>query len=249
MLLTGVYMIRNKKNGKVYIGSAAKSLKLRLRVHLNYLRKGVHSNIYLQRAWNKYGERSFEFVVILRCPPERCLKEEQRYLDLHQSFKFSNGYNRRPVAENNLGVLVGKETRAKLSAAKKGVPHSNAHRKHIGESLRGKKKSSTHIASLQKAHKGKRLSEAHKAAISRGSKKAQASAAYRKRMSEACKGRIVSLETRRKISEANKGRVTSEYTRKRISETNTGNKYWLGRHHTEETKQKLRDVALNRARK
>jgi len=37
----------------------------------------------------------------------------------------------------------------------------------------------------------------------------------------------------------NYGKKNSEYVKRRISETNKGNKYWLGKHHTEETKNKL----------
>ena len=37
----------------------------------------------------------------------------------------------------------------------------------------------------------------------------------------------------------NYGKKNSEYVNRRISEANKGNKYWLGKHHTEETKNKL----------
>ena len=41
------------------------------------------------------------------------------------------------------------------------------------------------------------------------------------------------------------GRVVSKATRARIGKIHTGNKYWVGRKHTAETKEKLRVYALN----
>jgi hypothetical protein len=52
---TGVYGIRNRINGKVYVGSASKSLAGRIRGHLSGLTKGTHFNRHLQAAWNRYG--------------------------------------------------------------------------------------------------------------------------------------------------------------------------------------------------
>lgn len=51
---------------------------------------------------------------------------------------------------------------------------------------------------------------------------------------------ICSDETRHKLSEASKGRVFTEEHKQKISESNKGNQKWLGKQHTEETKEKMR---------
>ena len=46
------------------MGQTARPSIKRWREHLYKLRKNKHQNRYLQAAWNKYGEKSFEFQVI-----------------------------------------------------------------------------------------------------------------------------------------------------------------------------------------
>ena len=61
---TGVYQIRNRDSGAMYIGSAI-SLASRKTTHWWALRHGRHFNTHLQNAWNKYGESAFVFEVIV----------------------------------------------------------------------------------------------------------------------------------------------------------------------------------------
>lgn len=80
MPIIGVYQIINKKTGKMYIGSSIEVQK-RLDRHKRELRKGIHHCIYLQRSWDKYGEKVFEFRVIQECLSiEDIRKAEQQYL-------------------------------------------------------------------------------------------------------------------------------------------------------------------------
>lgn len=62
----GIYEIRNKVTGKYYVGRA-KHFKTRFNRHRYELRHGRHHCLHLQRAWNKYGEANFEFVVVQEC--------------------------------------------------------------------------------------------------------------------------------------------------------------------------------------
>jgi len=84
---SGIYQIRNKKNGKVYIGSTA-NFKKRWRVHRSSLRGGYHFNEHLQRAWNKYGEFSFAFEILEQCSIKHLREKEQIYLE-----KVPDSYN------------------------------------------------------------------------------------------------------------------------------------------------------------
>lgn len=60
----GIYRITNIISGKTYIGKTGKNFGERWNCHRAQINGGYHDNPYLQRAWNKYGENSFEFAVV-----------------------------------------------------------------------------------------------------------------------------------------------------------------------------------------
>lgn len=61
--LPGIYRIKHVDSNKSYIGSAI-NLKNRLRRHYTDLKKGIHPNSHLQRAFDKYGIDKFKIDVI-----------------------------------------------------------------------------------------------------------------------------------------------------------------------------------------
>ncbi len=150
---TGVYCILNRINGKVYVGSSSKqSITKRWTGHRKALNAGTHSNRHLQSAWNKYGPLSFEWKVLVECPPEDCLVWEQNYIDLHKSADQTNGYNISPTAGSNIGVKHTEEVKAANSErAKKQFSDPEA-RKRVSERKTGVKMSEEHCAK-QRARK------------------------------------------------------------------------------------------------
>ncbi len=119
----GVYLILNVFNMKMYVGSAAKSLRGRAKNHRVELRAGNHPNVHLQRAWQKYGESKFRFIVIEECSSEECLEIEQWWMDHYECFK--KGYNRCPIAGSRLGMKMSDETKEKIAKTKRGIPLSD----------------------------------------------------------------------------------------------------------------------------
>jgi group I intron endonuclease len=109
-LTSGIYEIRNKLNGKRYVGSA-KNIFGRWKKHKNCLVRNEH-NVKLQNAWNKYGESAFEFNVILWCAVLDLIRYEQLFIDGYDTFK--NGYNACPTAGSSLGFKHSEETKALL---------------------------------------------------------------------------------------------------------------------------------------
>jgi len=113
--MTGLYMIRNKINGKKYYGSA-KNIEQRWRRHKTDLNKNKHQNIKLQRAWNKYGVENFEFVVLEECPYDKLLIIEQKYLDQNPEYNIgkkssggdnlTNNPNRKKIIKKIVAGLV-----------------------------------------------------------------------------------------------------------------------------------------------
>lgn len=62
-MASGIYKIINVVNNKFYVGSSV-DLRKRKSKHFSELRHNKHNNKHLQRAWDKYGEASFVFVVV-----------------------------------------------------------------------------------------------------------------------------------------------------------------------------------------
>lgn len=112
LLFSGVYLCRNKITGKVYVGSSTKSIRGRIKSHIDGLEKNKHGNRYFQRAWNKYGRGAFAWFILRRCFPENCLKYEQLYIDKYESYKRLKGYNISPTAGNVLGVIWPESAKA-----------------------------------------------------------------------------------------------------------------------------------------
>ena len=112
MKLSGIYAIVHIASGKRYVGSAI-DLRARSDQHKRALSTQRHGNRLLQRAWNKYGEGAFQFVILEYCKTELLLEAEQRYIDERSE------YNLSPTARSPLGVRHTKETKAKYSAAAK----------------------------------------------------------------------------------------------------------------------------------
>jgi len=78
--MQGIYEIKNRVNGKRYIGSS-QDIKGRWWEHRWLLDKQKHYNPHLQHAWDKYGEANFLFIVLEEVTKEQLLSREQEYLD------------------------------------------------------------------------------------------------------------------------------------------------------------------------
>ena len=102
--VSGIYCIENIVNHKTYIGSS-KNIYQRLLKHFALLRHNKHENAHLQSAWNKYGEKSFQWFVIEYCDNEYLTQKEQESIDL-----FGAEYNITRKVERN---ILSKESRIK----------------------------------------------------------------------------------------------------------------------------------------
>jgi group I intron endonuclease len=131
----GVYVIRNVNNNKVYVGSSIR-IKTRIKQHKHHLKSGEHHSLWLQRSWNKHGEDSFEFTVILFCSKKDVLFYEQRAIDGMDAHRSKGGYNMYPTAGSCAGIKRTQAEREKMKLRNigripwnKGVPQLEAQRK------------------------------------------------------------------------------------------------------------------------
>jgi len=115
---TGVYLIRNTANNKIYIGSSAsrRGIVDRWYQHKSALKNQRHVNKHLQNAATKHGLSVFKLEILELCEPEQCLEKEQHYLDLYKSYLPNIGYNLCKTAGNTLGRTHSPETKLKISA-------------------------------------------------------------------------------------------------------------------------------------
>lgn len=122
--MTGIYIILNNIDNRVYVGSAV-NLDTRLYHHKRDLKRGKHHNEHLQNFYNKYGDDALSFEVLETITDKNILIErEQYYID-----KYPNKFNICLVAGNSLNRKCSEETKLKISkslkrANLKGIPKS-----------------------------------------------------------------------------------------------------------------------------
>lgn len=109
----GVYQIKNLVNNKIYIGSTKVSFKGRLKEHLSQLRRGIHSNLYIQEDWDQFGEDNFEFSIIeVLEDGGKIFDREQYYIDNTRCLDRQFGYNIDPEVHR---IFRSEETNEKIS--------------------------------------------------------------------------------------------------------------------------------------
>jgi group I intron endonuclease len=194
----GIYRIVNNIAHKLYLGSSSDLLR-RIESHLQRLRKGNHSNRYLQHAWDRDGEENFEFQCVTECHEANLLQQEQWWLDYYAvSYGWDNLYNLAPSAGAPMkGRRHSAAARARISQARKvgrsnmkGRKHSEATRELMRVSRIGK----------PHPHRGHAITQETKDKIGRSENRA------------------------RLLGEANPffGKTHSDETRQRISATRRG---------------------------
>lgn len=188
--ICGIYMIRNKANGKVYIGQSV-NINRRWSDHIKSLQANSHYNEYLQRAWNKYGSDNFEFSIVENCLVDDLNRLEIYYIaDYYQSYNPDFGYN---LTKGGDGVIPTEAVRKKMSDSKKQLYQDPEYIKRMSE-----------------AQKGKKASDETKNKMSNSQKEKWKDQEFRKKMSDAHSGKVISDETRQKIGDANRGKKYPE---------------------------------------
>ncbi|NNV04631.1 GIY-YIG nuclease family protein [Brevibacillus sp. MCWH] len=169
----GVYLIRNKVNRKVYVGSSIR-IEERWEDHIRELNGNRHNNRYLLHAWQKYGQENFSFEIIETTDDESSLIDlEQKWIDYYRSYERDKGYNLSPSAYNILGYRFTEEQRKRVSEALKGKRKSEEHRKKLWMNRKVTEEQRRFMSELGKRCKGRKIVGDHsrkKSEAQRGSK-------------------------------------------------------------------------------
>lgn len=238
-ILCGVYSIHNNVSKKHYVGSS-KNIAIRYRKgHLSALHRGNHTAYKLQFAWNKYGEQKFELLVLQICRISNLRKFEIKWIKKLDSFH--NGYN-----SNELGSGPNEYTIQRIREANARPERIELARKVFTEYSRRsevRKASSERMKALIASGVCSSKNPKTAAAISRGNKGKKRTPEQCRKLSLARKRYLKIPGTLEKLSKQMMGNKNSsnfsKATRKRLSEAAKGNKNFLGKKHTKETKRKI----------
>lgn len=132
-----LYMVINRVANRRYIGITSRGLRQRWLEHLADARSG--RGWALHDAIRQYGDDAFEIVEIERSDDWGRLCSCERQAIAKFNCIAPHGYNLTPGGEGGLGRVVSPETRAKISAARKGKPLSDEHRAKLSAAKTGKK--------------------------------------------------------------------------------------------------------------
>jgi len=150
-----VYAIRNILNGLLYVGSSKITYE-RWSDHKTDLRHKRHHSPHLQRAWDKYGEKSFEFIVLEYVNKQEDLEvREQYWIDFYKSYERERGYNICSKAYRRIGISPWSKG--------KHLPPETIEK--IRQSKLGKKLTEEHKRKISDAGKGRVFSDDHKQGI------------------------------------------------------------------------------------
>lgn len=132
-LIVIIYLIKNKINGKKYIGQTIRSLELRWKEHLR--RK---DDFLIHKAIMKYGKDNFEIELVEKTSVFSKLNNLERYYIKTLDTLMPNGYNM-----TSGGSEITKEIRKKISLKTKGKkkrPWTQREKDAQSERLKGKKR-------------------------------------------------------------------------------------------------------------
>jgi group I intron endonuclease len=151
--VSGVYAIQQQGTDRYYVGQS-NNIEARWREHTAALRNQRHHSKFLQRAWDKYGEDAFTWVILhVTDDLEELTALEQWYMDT-----LNCTFNGRPAADSMRGFRHSSESLEKMSASarKRGQsPAILAYYERLSETMRGPHPERGPAISVAKKGRGK----------------------------------------------------------------------------------------------
>jgi len=188
--LIGIYGLRNRVNGKWYIGQSYDIIK---RWETAYKSVKCKEQPKIYNALKKYGYDSFDKVIIEECEDVDWILDYREMYWIRSMRTMETGYNLR---EGGNGGKMSIESREKMSLSKSGNKHPMFGKKHTDEAK--KKMSLSRIGVPVLMETRVKLSS-----VMKGRKPKPFSEETINRMSSAARNRaLISEETRRKMSDA-----------------------------------------------
>jgi len=237
-----IYLARNTVNGKGYVGRTTRTLKERMKRHLEDAKRECVCAFH--RAIQKYGLDAFEWLIFYQDDDNdrdwmdwwerRFIRKLGTRLDGYNMTDGGDGFS-----FGHSGFWTGKrrseETKKKISERVREIFQRPEIRKRLSESHIGKKLPRQQIEKIVKANTGQKRSEEAKKRIGDG----------RRGKGSSAKGRPITEEHKRKISESHIGKKLSEEHRMKCSNGRRGKPSWnkgiTGGKLSDEHKKKISD--------
>ena len=208
-IIYGIIYIAIFLSGKSYIGQTIKSLAARKRQHESDARRG--SPLPFHAAIRKYGAENISWKIIARADNIAALNAAEISAIAEHNTIAPNGYNANTGGEN---YIPCGETRAKLSAAKKGVPKSAETRAKMSAAAKARCTpewramfSAINKKAMNRPEVRARSSAVHKARFAAMSDEEKAKIVAK--MAAAKRGKKLSAEHRAKMAESQKARYAA----------------------------------------
>lgn len=151
--ICGIYKISLKGCDKLYIG-LTKNFEQRKSKHIRSLKENKHYNIYLQRAFIKYGDDSFSIEIIEECKESELNEKEQYYIKKFNSF--NSGFNLTSGGER---FLLSNDVKKRISEKHKGKILKESTKQKLREINLGKKMSLEAKAKISFANNNRILTD------------------------------------------------------------------------------------------
>lgn len=136
-----IYKATNTVNGKVYIGQTIEGFERRMKKHLYLAENGGQTIFY--KAIRKYGEENFIWEIVgVATSKEELDEKEIFWIKELNSYAFnenSNGYNMTKGGDGTIGFSPSEETRKKIGSIHKGKTISKETREKMSKARRGEK--------------------------------------------------------------------------------------------------------------
>jgi group I intron endonuclease len=210
-----VYLIRNRVNGKGYVGITATTIDERWNGHINDAFK-KRSMCLIHRAIRKYGIDAFERSVLETHVDSKSLKDADVRLIAELKTYFvehpQSGYNMTKGGDGTLGLKWNDESKKRASKARIGWIPSDETRRAMRESHLGLQASEETRVKQSVVHTGVKDSDQTRAKKSEYSK--NRSQQHLERLSASQKGKVIPEEQREMIRKKLTGRkLTEEHKR------------------------------------
>src|ERR1700722_4300487 len=121
--MCSIYVIRNTKNNKVYVGQTWKPMMRRFQIHIQS--STFNHCIKLRRAIQKYGKENFSIKLLIFCHTEEMANHWEAYF-IHKFDSVKSGYNTLEVGFSRKGTKHTQQTKRKMSLKQKGAKNGNS---------------------------------------------------------------------------------------------------------------------------
>lgn len=254
---SGVYQILCKVTGDRYIGSSG-NIQARIREHIYDLRHSIHINYMLMATWVRNGEESFEFSVLEIVSDTSLLFEREQYwLDLLKpELNIATSADR-----SAYGLKRSQETKDKISiaAVRRHANMSESKKKYVIENIKkGRQEWWNSLTDAEQQEHIRKISNPHSEETKKvlaeksrnnnrhywlGKKRSDETIAKMKVKKQAEWDQTKAEREEEKLRK--RAELEIEIEQRKINKAERMRRVRLGKKASEETRAKLREVALS----